>query len=75
MSDKDEISKVIQTYIDGMNFSSAEKTKEAFHPNASVVGYLHGDFLEMQATVNELVLEVNNRMTEINSLMIETNKI
>ena len=47
MSDKDEISKVIQTYIDGMNFSSAEKTKEAFHPNASVVGYLHGDFLEM----------------------------
>ena len=47
MSDKDEISKVIQTYIDGMNFSSAEKTKEAFHSNASVVGYLHGDFLEM----------------------------
>ena len=47
MSDKDEISKVIQTYIDGMNFSSAEKIKEAFHPNASVVGYLHGDFLEM----------------------------
>ena len=47
MSDKDEISKVIQTYIDGMNFSSAEKTKEAFHPNASVVGYLHGDFMEM----------------------------
>ena len=33
------------------------------------------DFLEMQATVNELVLEVNNRMSEINSLMIETNKM
>ena len=26
MSDKEEISKVIQTYIDGMNFSSAEKS-------------------------------------------------
>ena len=33
------------------------------------------DFLEMQATVNELVLEINNRMSEINSLMIETNKM
>ena len=47
MSDKEEISKVIQTYIDGMNFSSAEKTKAAFHQNASIVGYLHGDFMEM----------------------------
>ena len=44
MSDKEEISKVIQTYIDGMNFSSAEKTKVAFHQNACIVGYLHGDF-------------------------------
>ena len=33
------------------------------------------DFLEMQANVNELVLEVNNRMSQINSLMIETNKM
>ena len=33
------------------------------------------DFLEMQATVNELVLEVNNRMSEINTLLIETNKM
>ena len=33
------------------------------------------DFLEMQATVNDLVLAVNNRMSEINSLMIETNKM
>lgn len=33
------------------------------------------DFLEMQATVNELVLEVNNRVSEINTLLIETNKM
>lgn len=33
------------------------------------------DFLEMQAKVNELVLEVNNRMSEINTLMIKTNKM
>ena len=33
------------------------------------------DFLEMQAKVNDLVLEVNNRMSEINSLLIETNKM
>ena len=33
------------------------------------------DFLEMQATVNELVLDVNNRMSEINTLLIETNKM
>jgi hypothetical protein len=33
------------------------------------------DFLEMQATVNELVLGVNKRMSEINTLLIETNKM
>jgi hypothetical protein len=33
------------------------------------------DFLEMQATVNELVLEVNKRMSEVNTLLIETNNI
>ena len=33
------------------------------------------DFLEMQATVNELVVEVNKRMSEINTMLIETNKM
>ncbi len=33
------------------------------------------DFLEMQANVNDLVLEVNKRMSEINSLLIETNNM
>ena len=27
-----------------MKEASAEKVKEAFHPNGSVVGHLHGDF-------------------------------
>ena len=30
-----------------MKESSADKVREAFHPNAKVVGHLHGDFLEM----------------------------
>ena len=30
-----------------MKEASAEKVKEAFHPNGKVVGHLHGDFLEM----------------------------
>ena len=61
MSDKEEISKVIQTYIDGMNFSSAEKTKAAFHQNASIVGYLHGDFMEQPSphdSSNDVTYEV-----------------
>ena len=33
------------------------------------------DFLEMQAKVNELIVEVNKRMSEINSLVIETNQM
>ena len=47
MSDKEQIESVVQLYIDSMDESSADKVKEAFHPNASVVGYLHGDFMEM----------------------------
>lgn len=47
MSDKEQIKSVVQLYIDSMDESSADKVKEAFHPNASVVGYLHGDFMEM----------------------------
>lgn len=47
MSNKEQIESVVQLYIDSMDESSADKVKEAFHPNASVVGYLHGDFMEM----------------------------
>jgi hypothetical protein len=47
MNDNEEIKKLTQLYIDSMNHSSAEKVKDAFHRNGTVVGYLHGDFMEM----------------------------
>ena len=47
MSDKEQIENVIQLYVDSMDESNADKVKLAFHTNAKVVGYLHGDFMEM----------------------------
>ena len=47
MNDNEEIKNLTQLYIDSMSDSSAEKVKDAFHTNGSVVGYLHGDFMEM----------------------------
>ena len=47
MNDKEQIENVIQLYIDSMDESNPDKVKQAFHSNAKVVGYLHGDFMEM----------------------------
>jgi hypothetical protein len=47
MSDQDEIRATIQTYFDGMYESSADKTREAFHPNAAITGYLEDGLHEM----------------------------
>ena len=47
MSDKDQVKNIVQLYVDSMDESNPNKVKEAFHANAKVVGYLHGDFLEM----------------------------
>ena len=47
MNDKDQIENVIQLYVDSMDESNPDKVKQAFHSNAKVVGYLHGDFMEM----------------------------
>ena len=47
MNDKEQIENVIQLYVDSMNESNPDKVKQAFHSNAKVVGYLHGDFMEM----------------------------
>jgi hypothetical protein len=47
MNDIEQIENVVQLYVDSMDESSPEKVKQAFHPNAKVVGYLHGDFMEM----------------------------
>ena len=47
MSDKEKIETVVQLYVDSMDESNPDKVKQAFHSNAKVVGYLHGDFMEM----------------------------
>ena len=47
MSSLERVKKVVETYVESMKESSADKVREAFHPNAKVVGHLHGDFLEM----------------------------
>ena len=47
MSDIDAIQEVIQMYFDCMNESSADKAKQAFHPNAKITGYLPDGFHEM----------------------------
>ena len=47
MSCSDSVNKVVEIYIESLKESSAEKVREAFHPNGKVVGHLHGDFLEM----------------------------
>ena len=47
MTEEDQIQKVIELYIDSMENSDPDKVKIAFHANATVVGYLHGDFMEL----------------------------
>lgn len=47
MNDLEQIESIIQLYIDSLDESNPDKVKEAFHENAKVVGYLHGDLMEM----------------------------
>ena len=47
MNDHEEIKNIVQLYVDSMDESNPGKVKQAFHHNAKVVGYLHGDFMEM----------------------------
>jgi len=47
MSDKEQIENIVQLYIDSMDESDPDKVKQAFHNNCKVVGYLHGDFMQM----------------------------
>ena len=47
MNDRKQIESVVQLYVDSMDESNPDKVKQAFHSNAKVVGYLHGDFMEM----------------------------
>lgn len=47
MSDEHDIRQTIQTYFDGMYESSEAKTRTAFHPNATITGYLEDGLHEM----------------------------
>ncbi len=47
MSDDAAIRDVIQVYFDCMFESSEEKTRQAFHPNAKITGYMQGRLGEM----------------------------
>ena len=49
MKDKEQIGNVVQLYIDSMDLSDPNKVKQVFHRNAKVVGYLHGDFMQMSS--------------------------
>ncbi len=49
MSNEDDIRQTIQTYFEGMHESNATKTCAAFHPNATITGYLEDGLHEMTA--------------------------
>ena len=41
------IGKTIQTYFDGMHFGDTSRLRSAFHPDAFLFGYYHGEFSRM----------------------------
>ena len=47
MDDKRQIEIVLQTYIESMNKSNPEMVRTAFHENAKITGYLHGDLVQL----------------------------
>ncbi|NCG28619.1 MAG: nuclear transport factor 2 family protein [Verrucomicrobiales bacterium] len=47
MNDQEQIENVVKLYIESMDESNPDKVKKAFHENAKVVGFLHGDLLQL----------------------------
>ena len=47
MDDKQKIENIINLYIESMNKSDADMVKDAFHSNAKITGYLHGELLQL----------------------------
>ncbi|MAT37877.1 MAG: hypothetical protein CL420_07560 [Acidimicrobiaceae bacterium] len=47
MDDQQQIEYVINTYIDSMNESNADMVRDAFHENAKITGYLHGELKQL----------------------------
>ena len=50
MNDQTLIKATIQTYFECMHESSSEKAKQAFHPDAKIVGYLDEELHIMSVT-------------------------
>ena len=47
MNDQEQIEAAVRLYIESMDESNPDKVKKAFHENAKVVGFLHGDLLQL----------------------------
>ena len=47
MNDQEQIENVVKLYIESMDESNPDKVKKSFHENAKVVGFLHGDLLQL----------------------------
>ena len=47
MNDQEQIEAVVRLYIESRDESNPDKVKKAFHENAKVVGFLHGDLLQL----------------------------
>ena len=47
MSGEEAVREVLGMYIESMEKSSGDLVTKAFHENATVVGYLHGDFMQL----------------------------
>ena len=47
MDDRQQIENLINTYIDSMNDSNEDMVRDAFHENAKVTGYLHGELMQL----------------------------
>jgi protease I len=43
----DSIGKTVQSYFDGMHFGDTGRLRKAFHPDAFLFGYYHGEFSRM----------------------------
>lgn len=41
------VGKTVQSYFDGMHFGDTQRLRSAFHPDAYLFGYYHGDFSRM----------------------------
>ncbi len=50
MSDEQKLNALIQLYFDGMFEASSQKTIDAFHPDARIVGHMKGKLQQMSVT-------------------------